>query len=841
MSTDLSWFDRNIIPLTKNYRDFIKAKESTPPERWNKNGERKFSNKERKYLQIHQRVKKSSAAPIVPEVPVVPVVEKKESEKKPQIENQIDIGNENDITADNEKQNIVGKTTRYDLSGKVAEVKEFTSEESYLKAIQEQIGRPNFKNETILRDPELLKKVDDLLALDKKSLLPLDYYIDKVKKEMEDISVQESPEIEVGKITKFDIIGKGSETKVYNSTEDYLKALELTVDRPNFKHETVLRDPELLKQVDDLLALDKKSILPLEHYIEMVSNEKTAEPVVGILSFYDTDGKIGDVAKFTSSESYLNRLSIELDSLPMGSFKHETLLRDPELLKAVDDRVFGEYGDGNSNSLEYYIDLVKNEDRFERFKNVPGSFSEASKEHIGTISSEKLLELKSLKEYNISDEMRADNFSTISYLRKDIDKINELLERSNAKKASIISDTNPELDAIADKLREWYQIEKDPGIPLNSPNAKVFLQQAIEIAKMPEEVQKAALDYINTVAFENLVKGDEFITTVDSGKFVTGDEPEFLGKTASLEKLLFHNEIQAGKLPKLEPTVANYFTVLVGELKRNFSHEIGQISSTNQFNYYEIRITHQKDQEQLQHHKDQLKYLGFGEGEQLRNDLKEGIDSHQRNFEIKAVANKTQLGNTVSFAIKYARLDQGDIVLNSYDGNLTNDKGANILQNFKVNKDNHFSAKEAINLLEGRAVKIAYTNPLTDLREQAFVKLNLSEEKNKSGNYNFQTFSKDYGINTRQIVEKSNLIFDRPEQREKALKSLEQGDIVKVKISIEDKLIDAKAVLNPQYKTLNLYDTEMNRINTNKPLQGMENTQSHQKSNVREQSLSRGI
>lgn len=772
MSTDLSWFDRNIIPLTKNYRDFIKAKESTPPERWNKDGERKFSNKERKYLQIHQnRVKKPSAAPIVPEVPMVPVVEKKVIEKTPEIENQIAVSEENEI--------IVGKTTRYDLSGKVTEVKEFTSEESYLKAVQEQIGRTNFKNETLLRDPELLKKVDDLLALDRKSILPLEYYIDKVKKEMEDISVQESPEIEVGKITKFDIIGKGSETKVYNSTEDYLKALELTVDRPNFKHETVLRDPELLKRVDDLLALDRKSLLPLEHYIEMVRIEKqTSEPVVGTLSFYDYDGKVGETVKYTSNESYLNALSSNFDSLPIGSFKHETLLRDPELLKAVDDLVYGVHGEDNPNSLEYYINLVKNEDRF---------------------------------------------------------------ERSNAEKPSMISDIHPEIDAIADKLRQRYQIEEDPSIPLNSPNAKVFLQQAIEIAKMPEEVQKAALDYINTVAFENLVKGDEFITTVDSGKFVTGDEPEFLEKTASLEKFLFHNEIQAGKLPKLESSVANYFTVLVGELKRNFSHEIGQINSTNQFNYYEIRITHQKDQEQLQHHKDQLKYLGFGEGEKLRNDLKEGIDSHQKNFEIKAVANKTQLGNTVSFAIKYARLDQGDIVLNSYDGNLTNDKGTNILQNFKVTKDNHFSAKEAINLLEGRAVKIEYTNPITDLREKAFVKLNLLEEKNKSGNYNFQTFSQDYGINTRQIVEKSNIIFDRPEQKENALKSLEQGDIVKVKISIEDKLIEAKTVLNPQYKTLNLYDSEMNRINTNKPLQGMEITQTHQKSNAREQSLSRGI
>ncbi|WPO84658.1 hypothetical protein SD427_18845 (plasmid) [Chryseobacterium sp. JJR-5R] len=866
MSTELSWFERNIIPLTKSYKDFIKAKESTPPERWNKDGERKFSSKEKKYLQIFQnRMKKASAAPIVPDVPIIPVAEKKLEVKNPELENQISIDIEKDI---------VGKITRYDLFGKVAEVKEFISEESYLNAVQEQVGRTNFKNETLLRNPVLLKKVDDILTLDRKSILPLEHYIDMVKNEIKD-EIKDmlsqkvpAPEIEIGKITRFDIIGKESETKVYTSTDDYLKALQEQIGRINFKHETLLRDPELLKKVGDLI-LGPKNPYSLEHYIKIVEKEKAIghvqytsayiqelstiisdakrekEEVVGKLSFYDDNGKVGDVAKYTSNESYLQAISSSLDSLPMGSFKWDTIARDPELLKAVDDRVFGEYGEGNSTPLEYYIEKVKNEKIFERYEKVEGSFAKASKEIIDTISSEKLLELKSLKEYNVSNEMRADNFSTIKLLREDIDKINEvLLERSKADKVSIISDAHPAFDALADKLRERYQIEEDPNIPLNSPNAKDFLQQAIEIAKMPDEVQKAALEYINTVAFKNLVAGDEYITTVNSGKIITDDQPEyaeFIEKTDLLEKLLFDNGIKAGKLPKLESTAANYFTVLVGELKRNFSHEIGQIKNTNQFNYHEIPIYIQKNQEQLQHHKDQLKYLGFGEGEKLRKDLKDGIDSHQSNFEIHTVSSKTKLGNTVNFAIKYARLDRGEIFLNSYNGHLTNDKGANILQNFKVTKDNHFSAKEAINLLEGRAVKIGYTNPLTDLREQAFVKLNVSEEKNTSGNYNFQTFSLDYGVNTRQIVEKSNLIFDRPELKENVIKSLEKGDIVSVKMSVENKTIQLSAVLNPQYKTLNLYDSDMNRINTNKPIQGLDNTQVQEKSNVRQQSMSRGI
>ncbi|WP_183084484.1 hypothetical protein [Chryseobacterium sp. 7] len=118
--------------------------------------------------------------------------------------------------------------------------------------------------------------------------------------------------------------------------------------------------------------------------------------------------------------------------------------------------------------------------------------------------------------------------------------------------------------------------------------------------------------------------------------------------------------------------------------------------------------------------------------------------------------------------------------------------------------------------------------------EPAFVKLNFEEVKNQYGNYHFQTFYKNYGINTAEIVEKSNLVFDKPEFKTAAIKSLEKGNIVKVKFELDDQVIEGKAVLNPQYKNLNLYDNDMNRINTNKSLQGLENENKHEKGNVRE-------
>ena len=57
--------------------------------------------------------------------------------------------------------------------------------------------------------------------------------------------------------------------------------------------------------------------------------------------------------------------------------------------------------------------------------------------------------------------------------------------------------------------------------------------------------------------------------------------------------------------------------------------------------------------------------------------------------------------------------------------------------------------------------------------------------------------------------------------------------LVKVKFEMDDKVVEGKAVLNPQYKNLNLYDKDMNRINTNKPLEGLEQENKHEKNNVK--------
>ena len=247
----------------------------------------------------------------------------------------------------------------------------------------------------------------------------------------------------------------------------------------------------------------------------------------------------------------------------------------------------------------------------------------------------------------------------------------------------------------------------------------------------------------------------------------------------------------------------------------------------------------QKEFDQVEYLKNQMKYLGFGEGEKLHKDLEKGIKSKNQQFEIKTTSDKALPENKVDFTLKFNKTDSGGIFLNSYNAKLTNEKNEEISHNFPVNRENTFTAKEAINLLEGRTVKIEFHNPKSDQQETAFVQFNFDEPKTEKGNYMFQNFYKNYGVETDKIVEKSNLIFDKPEYKENTIKSLEKGNIVKVKFEKDDKVIEGKAILNPQNRNLKLYDSDMNRINTNKPLEGLEQDNKHEKNNVKEQSIKR--
>ena len=372
----------------------------------------------------------------------------------------------------------------------------------------------------------------------------------------------------------------------------------------------------------------------------------------------------------------------------------------------------------------------------------------------------------------------------------------------------------PELIDFYSKRLEHSNITITDAILLKSENGQKMWESFIEEGKI-EKNYKAKTDY--------------FSENNKSNNTVMEDDPNSLG--------YYQNKgVVGGKIKDI-----------AAEAIRN-PESIKQYDSQTQnvINLYinqnpNIMESPQKEFDLALHLKTQLKYLGFGEGEKLHKDLEKGLNSQEKQFSIITSSDKALPGNKIDYAINFNKSENGGVFLNSYDATLNNSKGETVSQNFKIGKDNSFTAKEALNLLEGRSVKIEFTNPKTDQKETSFVQLNLAEKKNEYGNYNFQSFHQNYGVDTEKIVEKSNIIFDKPEYKDNTIKNLEKGNIVNVKFEMKDNVIEGKAVLNPQYKNLSLYDNEMNRVNTNEPIKGLENDQKHEKSNVREQSISRGI
>lgn len=256
--------------------------------------------------------------------------------------------------------------------------------------------------------------------------------------------------------------------------------------------------------------------------------------------------------------------------------------------------------------------------------------------------------------------------------------------------------------------------------------------------------------------------------------------------------------------------------------------------NTKQNNMEQTQPQQEKKFDVAEYLNNQMKYLGFGDNH--KEAIQKGIDSKDNSFQIHTTSDKALFGNKAEFAINFNKSEKGGVFLNSFDAKLTTSKGEERSQNFRLN----FTAKEAINLLEGRAVKTELQNKQGE-KFNAFVKLNFAEEKNEFGNYKSKLFNENYGVDTGKIVDELKLKFDKPEYRENAIKALEKGNIIKAKFEHEGKEIQGKAFLNVEYKTLNLYNDKMQRLNNNKPLQGLAQDNSHEKNNVREQSISRGI
>ena len=215
------------------------------------------------------------------------------------------------------------------------------------------------------------------------------------------------------------------------------------------------------------------------------------------------------------------------------------------------------------------------------------------------------------------------------------------------------------------------------------------------------------------------------------------------------------------------------------------------------------------NQKNLDYLKEGLKYLGFGEG--LNEKLTENIKQQKEQFQLKTV---NEYGpDKVNYVLDFKKGDQSDMYFfNKYTATFKpNDNSEEKSQSFFPKKNTGVTAKEAYNLLNGRAVNKDLTNQ-EGQPYNAWLQLDWSQKDNH-GNHKFKMIHQAYGYDLEKELMKHPIReLGDPATKERLIQSLERGNLHQVtfqKADREDKMfIEA----NPQFKTLNVYDDKLKKV-----------------------------
>lgn len=214
------------------------------------------------------------------------------------------------------------------------------------------------------------------------------------------------------------------------------------------------------------------------------------------------------------------------------------------------------------------------------------------------------------------------------------------------------------------------------------------------------------------------------------------------------------------------------------------------------------------NQKNLDYLKEGLKYLGFGEG--LNDKLAENISKKPDQFQLKT---ENQYGNDkVNYVLDFKKGSESDMYFfNRYSATLKNETGEERTQSFYPKKNTGITAKEAYNLLGGRAVNKDLTNA-EGQPYNAWLQLDPSQ-KEPNGNLRYKTIHEAYGYNLEKELQRHPIkeLTDMT-SKERLIQSLERGNLHQVTFVKGDKEEKMHVEANPLFKTLNIYDENRKKV-----------------------------
>ncbi len=219
--------------------------------------------------------------------------------------------------------------------------------------------------------------------------------------------------------------------------------------------------------------------------------------------------------------------------------------------------------------------------------------------------------------------------------------------------------------------------------------------------------------------------------------------------------------------------------------------------------------TNVMNQKNFEYLRDQVKYTGFGEG--LENDLKQKIEEGKPEFKLQ---HQTQYGNdSVTATLNFSQSKQSDMYFfNSYQVSLQKENSpATMEQTFYINKAGNVTLKEAYNLMEGRSVNKNLTNKEGQVYN-AWIQMDFKQSDN-NGNFELKHYHQNYGYDLEAVLSKHPIKeLSNDDFKASLIDSLKKGNLQSVTFQTNGGEQKQYIEANPQFKTINIYDSSMQRV-----------------------------
>lgn len=211
----------------------------------------------------------------------------------------------------------------------------------------------------------------------------------------------------------------------------------------------------------------------------------------------------------------------------------------------------------------------------------------------------------------------------------------------------------------------------------------------------------------------------------------------------------------------------------------------------------------------LEYLKDGLKYTGFGE--QLYSELERNVQKQAPEFQLSMQTPYNN--NTMDYTLHFKRSGQSDMYFfNKYDATLkTPHPRQEKSQTFYINRNSGITAREAYNLLQGRAVHKELVNA-EGQPYKAWLQLDFNT-RDSHGNHKVKQFHENYGFDLEKTLQQFAIKeLQDPLKKEQLLHRLQKGNLHAVTAQQDGKDVTRFIEVSPQFKTINVYNEQFHQV-----------------------------